>query len=136
VQFLSLLIPVFIVATSYAACARLSGWLLGRVRVRWQHGYAYFALTAAISLALRLLTGAGRVLPLPLPVALAIGLATQVAVGGLFFGARATGPDDKPIGARRALVLSALASAFLMLVLAGLLLMARALGPAGSVGFP
>lgn len=135
-RFVSLLIPVFIVATSYAACARLAGWLLGRVRVRWKHGYAYFALTAAISLAFRLLSGSVKALPVPVPVALALGLATQIGVGAWFFGARATGADDQPIGARRALLLSALAGAFLMLILVGLLLLARALAPTGAVHLP
>jgi hypothetical protein len=128
------MIPVFIVASVYAACVRLAGWILGRVRVRWQHGYAYFALVAAISLFLRLLGGSER--HLPVPVALALGLAGQLVVGTVFFASRATNADNQPIGARRALLLSALAAAFLMLVLAGLLLLARALGPADSVPMP
>ncbi len=126
-DFLSLVIPVLIVATSYAACVRLAGWLLGRARVSWQHGYAYFGLVAGISLLVRLL---GRSWPaLPVPLALGLGLAAQILVGTWFFSTRATTAEGVPLGWRRALQLAALSSAFLLLVLALLLLIARSMGP-------
>ncbi len=113
-SLIPLLVLVTIIPSIYGAYVRLSARLLGYMGVTWRQGFLFGFLVVVCSLLGRLiafLVGYG----MPIVSALLLGLFANLLIGGWLFSKRGVSTEGGPLGWGRAMKLTGVACAMLIL---------------------
>jgi hypothetical protein len=127
-QTLVMFLPIVVMTVLYAAVVKLAARILRFSGVRWPHAFVFAILIVVLSAAIRAGSMYGGV-QLPAIPGLLLGVILHVALGAWFFRSRATNQDGTAAGWLGGAKLCALTVGFLLMMGAGLLLIAQSLVP-------
>jgi hypothetical protein len=102
------LVPLVAMVVMLATIAKLGAWLFRRTKLSWKHALIFAVFISVLSAGGAVLNRASGWM-LPLPVAVLAGLALHLALGGWYFGPRASTAAGVPLAFKGGVLLALVA---------------------------